>query len=372
MDADDVRALLARVEDPDLGDDLDSLDLVNAVSVGDDVAQVSLALGAPFAPNERTIANRVRETLVEAGLEADLTARIPPRDDRPVLPGVKNVVAVASGKGGVGKSTVATNLAAGLSKLGARVGLLDADIYGPNVPRMIAGDEAPTATDEGTIVPPVRHGVRLMSMAFLVDDDDPVIWRGPMVHKALTQLIEDVEWGELDYLVVDLPPGTGDTQLTILQTLPLTGAVVVTTPQTVAVDDARKGLRMFDRHDATTLGIVENMAGFRCPDCGSTHDVFGSDGGQVFADANDLPLLGSVPLDPAVGTGADEGRPAVLEENGTADALRVVTENVANAVGAVVRQAVARGEVVDGASPAIDDDGLPAGTPGVSDDSPDL
>ncbi|MFC6726399.1 Mrp/NBP35 family ATP-binding protein, partial [Halobium palmae] len=190
--------------------------------------------------------------------------------------------------------------------LGARVGLFDADVYGPNVPRMVAADEAPKATAEETIVPPEKYGVKLMSMAFLVGEDDPVIWRGPMVHKVLTQLTEDVEWGELDYMVLDLPPGTGDTQLTVLQTLPLTGAVVVTTPQDVAVDDARKALEMFGKHETNVLGIAENMAGFRCPDCGSTHDIFGTGGGQALADESNMPYLGGIPLDPEVRAGGGD------------------------------------------------------------------
>jgi ATP-binding protein involved in chromosome partitioning len=178
-----------------------------------------------------------------------------------------------------------------------------------------------------------------MSMAFLVGEDDPVIWRGPMVHKVLTQLVEEVEWGALDYMVVDLPPGTGDTQLTVLQTLPLAGAVVVTTPQEVALDDARKGLEMFGRHDTNVLGVAENMAGFRCPDCGSLHDVFGSGGGRALAAEHDIPFLGSLPLDPSVRAGGDGGRPVVLEEDDeTADAFRVLTENVANSVGQVRRR----------------------------------
>jgi ATP-binding protein involved in chromosome partitioning len=278
--------------------------------------------------------------LGEAGLDVDLTAKVPREvsADEDVLPGVKNVVAVASGKGGVGKSTVAVNLAAGLSELGARVGLFDADVYGPNVPRMIDADEAPQATEQETIVPPEKYGVKLISMAFLVGEDDPVIWRGPMVHKVLTQLVEDVEWGDLDYLVLDLPPGTGDTQLTILQTLPLTGAVIVTTPQDVAVDDARKGLRMFGKHDTNVLGIVENMSTFRCPDCGAEHDIFDSGGGEAFAATNELPFLGSIPLDPAVRGGGDEGAPVVLGDGDTGDAFRVVTENVANNAGVVRRR----------------------------------
>jgi ATP-binding protein involved in chromosome partitioning len=343
MDEADVRDRLQAVEDPDLGDDIVSLGLVNAVEVDGDAVRVSLALGAPYAPHETQIAERVREVLGDAGLDVDLSAAMPSdlSSDEQVLPGVKNVVAVASGKGGVGKSTMSVNIAAGLSKLGARVGLFDADVYGPNVPRMVGSDDVPQATESETIVPPERYGMKLMSMAFMVGEDDPVIWRGPMVHKVLTQLLEDVEWGELDYLVLDLPPGTGDTQLTILQTMPLTGAVVVTTPQDVAVDDARKGLRMFGKHDTNVLGIAENMAGFRCPDCGSTHDIFGSGGGKQLADANDLPYLGGIPLDPSVRTGGDSGEPIVLRDDSeTADAFRVLVENVANNVGVVNRQRV--------------------------------
>jgi ATP-binding protein involved in chromosome partitioning len=339
MDEVDVRELLGRIEDPDLGDDIVSLGLVNGVAVEDGTAKVSLALGAPYAPTESVIAADVREELADAGLDVELTAKRPAelRDDE-VLPGVKNVVAVASGKGGVGKSTVAVNLAAGLSKLGARVGLFDTDVYGPNVPRMLGSEEPPTATDDDTIIPPERFGVKLISMAFMVGEDDPVIWRGPMVHKILTQMVEDVEWGELDYLVLDMPPGTGDTQLTILQTMPLAGAVIVTTPEEVAVDDARKGIRMFGKHDTNVLGLIENMSSFVCPDCGGKHDVFGSGGGQGLAEANELPYLGGVPLDPAIRTGAE---PIVLrDDHSTADAFRVVTEGVANNVGVVNRRRV--------------------------------
>jgi len=300
---------------------------------------VSLALGAPYSPGETAIADRVREVLGDAGLEADLSARVDDGSGDDVLPGVSNVIAVASGKGGVGKSTVAVNLAAGLADRGARVGLFDADVYGPNVPRMVAADQHPNATADETLIPPEQFGVKLMSMAFLVGEDDPVIWRGPMVHKVITQLTEDVEWGQLDYLILDLPPGTGDTQLTVLQTIPLTGAVVVTTPQQVAVDDARKGLRMFGRHDATVLGIVENMSTFVCPDCGGEHDIFGAGGGEAFADDVDMPFLGSIPLDPAVRAGGDAGEPAVLGDSEVGDAFRSVTDAVADMVGVVRRRA---------------------------------
>jgi ATP-binding protein involved in chromosome partitioning len=342
MNEDDVLDLLRSVEDPDLGGDIVSLDLVNDVEFeGEESVHVSLALGAPYSPNETAIANDVREVLGAEGLDVELSARV--ADDVPaeeqVFPNVENVIAVASGKGGVGKSTVAVNLAAGLSQLGARVGLFDADIYGPNVPRMVDADEPPQATKDETLVPPEQYGMKLMSMAFLVGEDDPVIWRGPMVHKVLTQLWEDVEWGHLDYMVIDLPPGTGDTQLTLLQTVPVTGAVIVTTPQDVALDDARKGLEMFGKHDTPVLGIAENMATFKCPDCGGEHDIFGSGGGERFADAHDMPLVGSIPLDPDVRTGGDEGEPIVLDEDSvTGDAFREMAENVANNAGIVRRR----------------------------------
>ncbi len=344
MDESDVRERLRSVEDPDLGEDIVSLGLVNAIDIdaGEEATvRISLALGAPYSPTESGIAAAVRETLEDVDAQIDLSANIPSPvgADEDVLPEVTNIIAVASGKGGVGKSTVAVNLAAGLAGLGARVGLFDADVYGPNVPRMVDADEAPRATEDEIIIPPEKHGVRLMSMAFLVGEDDPVIWRGPMVHKVLTQLVEDVRWGALDYMIVDLPPGTGDTQLTVLQTLPLAGAIIVTTPQEVAIDDARKGLRMFGEHETNVLGVVENMSAFRCPDCGTTHDVFGSGGGRTFAADHDVPFLGTIPLDPEVRTGGDAGHPIVLGEGETADAFRVMTENVANNVGIVRRRA---------------------------------
>ncbi|MFB6104975.1 MAG: P-loop NTPase [Halobacteriaceae archaeon] len=342
MDVDAVRDRLRRVEDPDFGDDIVSLGLVNDITVTDDEVAVSLALGAPYSPRETDLAGRVRQSLDDLDVDIDLSAHVadPDREDA-ALPDVENVIAVASGKGGVGKSTVAVNLAAGLADRGARVGLFDADVYGPNVPRMVAAEEAPKATPDETMVPPEKFGVKLMSMAFLVGEDDPVIWRGPMVHKVLTQLVEDVAWGALDYMIVDLPPGTGDTQLTMLQTVPLTGAVIVTTPQTVAVDDARKGLQMFGRHDTDVLGVVENMGTFVCPDCGGEHDIFGSGGGEAIAEEGDLPFLGSIPLDPAVREQGDDGRPVVLEDEGAAgEAFREVVARVADNAGYVRRKRV--------------------------------
>ncbi len=344
MDEDAIRSRLSSVEDPDLGGDIVSLGLVNDISVESDSVAIDLALGAPYSPTETAIADSVRESLADTGLEISLSATIETGLDSSdqILPDVENIIAVASGKGGVGKSTVAVNLAAGLAELGARVGLFDADVYGPNVPRMVNADAHPKATSDETIVPPEQHGMQLMSMDFLVGEDDPVIWRGPMVHKVLTQLWEDVEWGALDYMVVDLPPGTGDTQLTLLQSVPVSGAVIVTTPQEVALDDARKGLRMFGKHDTAVLGIVENMAGFICPNCGSEHDIFGKGGGRDFADDVDLPFLGQIPLDPAVRSGSDAGAPIVLDQaSDTGTAFREFTRETANMQGIVRRRQLA-------------------------------
>jgi ATP-binding protein involved in chromosome partitioning len=344
MNEEAVRERLATVEDPELGDDVVSLGLVNDVEVEGDTVHVSLALGAPYSQTETEMAAKVREALADTDLTVELDAEIDlggASTEEDILPGVENVIAVASGKGGVGKSTVAVNLAAGLAEMGAQVGLFDADVYGPNVPRMVEADEPPKATHDETLVPPEQYGVKLMSMAYLVGEDDPVIWRGPMVHKVLTQLWEDVEWGYLDYMVVDLPPGTGDTQLTLLQSVPVTGSVIVTTPQDVALDDARKGLEMFGKHETPVLGIAENMSTFVCPDCGGEHDIFDAGGGERFADVHEMPFLGSVPLDPAVREGGDDGRPIVLEEEGeAAEAFREITSRVANNVGIVRRREV--------------------------------
>jgi len=346
MDENAVLDRLAAVEDPDLGDDIVSLGLINDVTISDDTIAIDLALGAPYSPTETAIAGDVRDALADTGYEISLSASIDTgaSTEENILPGVENVIAVASGKGGVGKSTVAVNLAAGLSDLGARVGLFDADVYGPNVPRMVESDARPKATREETMIPPEKYGMKLMSMDFLVGEDDPVIWRGPMVHKVLTQLWEDVEWGALDYMIVDLPPGTGDTQLTLLQSVPVSGAVIVTTPQAVAIDDARKGLRMFGEHETPVLGIVENMSGFVCPDCGGEHDIFGSGGGEAFAEEVEMPFLGRLPLDPSIREGGDSGRPIVLEENDdTATAFREFAATTANMQGIVRRRTVSNG-----------------------------
>lgn len=339
MDEAAIRDRLRTVEDSLLGDNIVALGLVNDIQITETTVEVSLALGAPYSPVESTIGKAVREALDDLDREVSLIATIPDSTTA-VLPNVENVIAVASGKGGVGKSTVATNLAAGLAKLGADVGIFDTDIYGPNVPTMFGGTDTPEVTDDETIVPPTVDGIRMMSMAYLVSEDDPVIWRGPMVHNILTQLLEDVEWGQLDYLILDLPPGTGDTQLTVLQTVPVTGAVIVTTPQTVALADARRGLEMFANHETPVVGVIENMSTFVCPDCGSEHPIFEAGGGREFADEYEVPFLGAIPLDPAVRTGTDDGRPIVNNGDSQAgQAFRTITEAVADGIGVIRRRA---------------------------------
>ena len=339
-DEETVRERLRGVRDPDLGEEIVSLGLVNEIDLdhGEEVVHIDLSLGAPYSPAETAMASDIRESLAEFPHEADLTATVRERNPDGVLPGVRNVIAVASGKGGVGKSTVAVNLAAGLADMGARVGLFDADVYGPNVPRLVDAEEQPQVSTEETIIPPERFGVKLMSMDFLVGDDDPVIWRGPMVHKVLTQLWEDVEWGSLDYMVVDLPPGTGDTQLTMLQSVPVTGSVIVTTPQAVALDDARKGLEMFAEHETPVLGIVENMSGFECPDCGSTHGIFGRGGGRAFAEDVDTSFLGEIPLDTDVREAVESGELPVLADGETGEAFRSLVRTTADMQGVVHRR----------------------------------
>jgi ATP-binding protein involved in chromosome partitioning len=232
------------------------------------------------------------------------------------IPGVKNLIAVASGKGGVGKTTVAVNLSIALRQMGATVGLLDADVYGPNVPLMLGTAEQPRALDDRHIVPVEAYGLRLISMGLLNPGDKPMIWRGPMLHSVIQQFLRSVEWGELDYLVVDLPPGTGDVQLTLIQTVPLTGAIVVTTPSVVALADVRKAIEMFRQVNVEVLGVVENMSFFNCPHCAGRIDVFGHGEGKRMADLFGVPLLGEIEMDPQIRIGGDTGKPvAALGED---------------------------------------------------------
>ena len=231
---------------------------------------------------------------------------------KPGVPGIKQIIAVASGKGGVGKSTTSINLALGLASLGLKVGILDADIYGPSMPRLMGITGKPQQVSGRIIKPMEGHGLKVMSMGFLVEEETPMIWRGPMVISALTQMLREVEWGELDILVVDMPPGTGDAQLTMAQQVPLAGAVIVSTPQDLALIDARKGLNMFKRVDVPLLGIIENMSFFVCPDCGSQHDIFGHGGAQAEAERIGVPFLGAVPLHMAIRENSDAGTPVTV------------------------------------------------------------
>lgn len=337
-----LRERLRDVEDPVLGADIVSLGLVEDIRLDDGVADITLAFNAPYAPDEMAMGDEIRDVVGELGLDTSLSVSLSWHDPESPLPDVRNVVAVASGKGGVGKTTVATNLATALADSGARVGLLDADIYGPNVPQMVGIDADPGLTEDGTLIPPEAYGVKVISMAFLSQEEtDPAMLRGPMIDNILTQLIEDVEWGRLDYLVVDLPPGTGDAQLTLMQTVPVTGSVVVTTPEDIALEDVRKGIRMFEDHGTPVMGVIENMSAFECPSCGDHHDLYGSGGGNAIATEYDIPLLEEIPMVPDIRAGNDaDGPPAALQDDLT-DAFDSLGDAVANRVGAVNRAAAA-------------------------------
>src|ERR671922_239835 len=257
--------------------------------------------------------------------------------ERQPIPGVKNLVAIASGKGGVGKTTVAVNLALALAKLGHKVGLLDADVYGPNVPIMLGTTQEPQATADRHIIPVQGQGLKMISMGLLNPGDKPMIWRGPMLHGVITQFLRSVEWGELDYLIIDLPPGTGDVQLTLIQTVAVTGAVVVTTPSTVALADVRKAIEMFRQVNVEVLGVVENMSTFACPHCGKPVDIFGHGEGAKTAIAYGVPVLGEIEIDPRIRVGGDTGKPvaAIGEEGAGAKSLFSVARVVAQRVGGV-------------------------------------
>jgi len=252
--------------------------------------------------------------------------------ERQPIPGVKNLVAIASGKGGVGKTTVAVNLALALAKLGHKVGLLDADVYGPNVPIMLGTTQEPQATHEKRIIPVQAQGLKMISMGLLNPGDKPMIWRGPMLHSVITQFLRSVEWGELDYLIIDLPPGTGDVQLTLIQTVAVTGAVVITTPSIVALADVRKAIEMFRQVNVEVLGVVENMSTFACPHCGKPLDIFGHGEGAKTAIAYGVPVLGEVEIDPRIRVGGDTGKPVAMlgEEGAGAKSLYAVARAVAN------------------------------------------
>lgn len=246
------------------------------------------------------------------------------------LPGVNSIIAVGSGKGGVGKTTLAVNLAIALARKGHKVGLLDADVYGPNVPLMLGSSESPTVVGENRILPPERYGLKVISVGFLSPGDKPLVWRGPMLHSIIKQFLGQVEWGQLDYLVVDLPPGTGDVVISLVQTVPLTGAVIVTTPSDVSLQDARKAIEMFKQVKVDILGIVENMSYFVCPHCQHEIDIFSKGGGQKTAAEFGVPFLGSIELDPDIRKGGDSGQPIVLEgdQSSHAKSMFAFTERV--------------------------------------------
>jgi len=316
----EVLRALASVQDPDLNKDIVSLGFVKNLKCREGAVEFSVELTTPACPVKDQLKQQCEEVVKALpgvkSVKVEMTANVrstAPQANRISLPSVRNVIAVASGKGGVGKSTVTINLAMALAETGARVGLLDADIYGPSLPMMLGTKERPVNTED-RIYPVVKNDIKMMSMGFLIPENQPVIWRGPMVHGALTQFLTQVEWGDLDYLLIDMPPGTGDAQLTISQNAPLSGAVIVTTPQEVSLLDARRGLMMFQSVHVPILGVIENMAGFVLPGTTTTIDIFGKGGGARIAAEMNVPLLGSVPIDPRVAQGGDRGTPIVLAE----------------------------------------------------------
>jgi ATP-binding protein involved in chromosome partitioning len=315
----DVLRVLGTVQDPDLHKDIVTLGFVKEVRITGTEVDFTVELTTPACPvkeelkaeAEQKVAALPGVTVARAKMTADVRAR--GGMGRQAIPGIRNIIAVGAGKGGVGKSTTAVNLAVALKMKGARVGLMDTDVYGPNIPQMLGITESPEVSHEKMMTPPEAFGIKCISMGMLVPPDQPVIWRGPMLHAAVQQFMRDVAWGELDYLVVDLPPGTGDVSLSMAQSVPIAGAVVVTTPQGVSVSDVRKAVGMFRQLNIPVLGVVENMSWFACGHCGERTEIFGKGGGQQIADDLQIPLLGQVPIDVRVRSGGDEGHPIVLE-----------------------------------------------------------
>ena len=334
---------LRTVKDPDLGRDIVALGFVKDLKVEGGRARFTLELTTPACPVRDQLESEARQAALGArgidSVDLTVTSRVTAGSQgtgKQAVEGVKNIIAVGSGKGGVGKSTVTVNLAVALARTGASVGLMDADVYGPNVPLMMGIVGRPNAVNN-RIQPLESYGVRVMSMGFLTAEDTPLIWRGPMLHSVIQQFVRQVDWGDLDYLLVDLPPGTGDVQLSLTQTVPLMGAVVVSTPQDVALQDARKAILMFRQVRVEILGIVENMSYFVCPSCGTRSDIFSHGGGAETARRYEVPFLGEVPLDIIVREGGDTGRPVTIAQPDTtvARAFATIAANVAARVSVV-------------------------------------
>ncbi|HKY03073.1 MAG TPA: iron-sulfur cluster carrier protein ApbC [Burkholderiales bacterium] len=333
-----VQNALKDLIDPNTGKDYVSGKSVRGLKIEGDDVSIAIELGYPaktqFDHVRRDVEERLRELpgvgKVQAQVSSKVVAHTVQRGVK-LIPGVKNIIAVASGKGGVGKSTTAVNLALALSAEGASVGILDADIYGPSQPTMLGVSGRPESPDGKTIEPMRAHGLQASSIGFLIDTETPMVWRGPMVTSALEQLLRDTRWDNLDYLVVDLPPGTGDIQLTLAQKVPVTGAVIVTTPQDIALLDARKGLKMFEKVGIPILGIVENMAMHICPNCGYEDDIFGTGGGVQMSDDYEVELLGQLPLDRKIRELTDAGTPTVVAEpdSRVAEIYRAIARRVA-------------------------------------------
>ena len=312
-----VLEVLRTVQDPDLHRDIVALGFVKDVQIKGEEVDFTIQLTTPACPvrdqMKEEAEQKVRALPGVSAARANMTADVRARGGfgRQAIPGIRNIIAVGAGKGGVGKSTTSVNLAVALRQKGARVGLIDADVYGPNIPQMLGITAQPEGNEEKKIIPVEAHGLKVISMGMMVPPDQPIIWRGPMLHSAIQQFMGGVVWGELDYLVVDLPPGTGDITLSMAQSVPVAGAVVVTTPQGVSVSDVRKAVMMFKQLNIPVLGAVENMSYFACPHCNERTDIFGHGGGATMAQELGIPFLGEVPIDTRVRTGGDEGAPIV-------------------------------------------------------------
>jgi ATP-binding protein involved in chromosome partitioning len=339
MNENDILRALSNVQEPDLGKDIVTLNMVKDILISDNVVSFTIVLTTPACPLKEVLRtdciNAVQSINNGIVVNVNFTSHTTSNrvDSKIILPGVKNIIAVVSGKGGVGKSTVAANLALALSQHNAKIGLMDADIYGPSVPIMFGvRGERPMMRDvngKGMIIPLERYGIKLMSIGLLVDEKSAVVWRGPMASSAIKQFVTDVDWGELDYLVIDMPPGTGDIHLTLMQTVPVTGAVIVTTPQLVALADAKKGIAMFAQAQLNIpiIGLVENMAYFTPQELpGNKYYIFGKEGGKRLAEEYDLPFLGQIPLVQSIREGGDQGVPVLMSDD---EISRAAFENFA-------------------------------------------